>query len=70
MISTRVGDGVALELASGQPQLTLAGTPARDLAKSKQKMGISTGAWIGIGVGVAVVAGFLIWADAVRDSGD
>ena len=70
ILTTRIGDGVGLEFASKRPQLTFAGSPAKKIANARHKMGISTVAWVGIGMAVAAVGGFLIWADKVRDSGD
>lgn len=70
MLTTRIGDGVGLEFAAKRPQLTFAGTTAKEFADAKHKMGISTVAWVGIGVAVVAVGGFLLWADEVRDSGD
>ena len=62
---TRFGDGVAVDFASRKPTLTLGGVPA-DLVvglrqqggvEAKRKLGISSGALIGIGlVVVAVIA--------------
>lgn len=66
----RIGEGIALNLTPGaRPALTLAGVRA-DTAlglrrdgdiDSERKLGVSTGGWIAIGVGAAVVAGAAIW---------
>lgn len=62
---TRFGEGVALDLASGKPTLNVGGVSAdaafglrqQGNVESKQRLGISTGALIGIGlVVVAVIA--------------
>ena len=70
MVRTRVSEGVGIELAGAKPRLMIAGQTAADLKGARQKMGISTLAWVGIGVTVVAIGGFLLWADAVRDSGD
>ena len=69
MVRTKVGEGVALDFAARRPSLSIAGVPAKRLP-SRQKLGISTVALVGIGVAVVAVGGFLLWADDVRDSGD
>ena len=70
MVQTRIGDGLALDFARNSPTLLVARTPVERLPRQGRKMGISTVAWVGIGVSVVAVGGFLLWADAVRDSGD
>ena len=66
MTAMRIGEGIALNLTSGsRPTLTLAGVRAdralglREAADDnvKGKLGISTGGWIAIGVGVVALAG-------------
>ena len=66
MSSLKIGEGIALNLAPGtRPTLTLAGVRA-DTAlglrrsghiESDKKLGISTGGWVAIGLGVVAVAG-------------
>jgi hypothetical protein len=58
--SLRIGDG--LEFAggkAGKPTLTLAG---RDVDTFRQKNSLSSGAAIGIGIGVALIAGAVFLA--------
>jgi hypothetical protein len=55
---TYIGEGVAVDFASGRPALTLGGysTPAalglrrQGVVTDKQRLGISTGGWIAIGL--------------------
>jgi hypothetical protein len=82
MVRTRIGEGLALNLTGERkPMLTLGGVRADSAlglqrngsVKIDQKAGISTGGWIAIGVGTAVIAGavaFALWVDAVNDSSD
>jgi hypothetical protein len=75
---TSLGEGVALNLGS-QPTLTLAGARAdRALGfgtsqelDSKQKLGLSKGAWITVGAVVvaAAVYGYVVY-DTARDNSD
>ena len=67
MLTTRVGDGIGLELAGQRPTLSFAGASAKDL-EGARRMGISTGVWVGVGVAVVAVGGILLWAEHVRDS--
>ena len=80
-ISSRIGEGVALDLAGAKPTLALGGVRAdqalglttRPPTKTDQKSGISTGGWIASGVGTVVVGGligFALWVDADNDSSD
>ena len=63
-LDTRIGDGLSLTFGSRKPQLKLGGIPAglalgfrqQGDVNSNQKTGLSKGAKIGIGAGVAVVA--------------
>src|SRR5688500_5013951 len=64
--SKRIGEGLALNLAGGaKPTLTLAGIRADTLlglhrngeVDSDKKLGVSTGGWVAIGVGLAALAG-------------
>jgi opacity protein-like surface antigen len=76
--SMRIGEGIALNLTSGaKPTLTLAGVRADivlglhrsgDL-DADQKLGVSTGGWIAIGVASAavVVGGLYLAADHIAD---
>lgn len=76
LVRTRIGEGVALGVAPGaKPTLTLAGIPANRAlglnrsvqVHSKNKMGLSTGAWVGIGVVAAIGVGVLLLADFCHD---
>lgn len=83
MSSMRIGDGIALNLTPGaKPTLTLAGVRAdtalglqrdRDL-DSDNKLGISTGGWVAVGVGTVLAVGaaaFLVAIDCDEsDSSD
>jgi hypothetical protein len=71
-VRTSIGEGIALNFGR-KPTLTLAGvradqalglTPSND-ADAKHKLGVSTGGWIAIGVGVVAVAGGLYFAHLV-----
>ena len=74
----RIGEGIALNLTPGaKPTLTLAGVRAdtalglqrdRDL-DSDNKVGISTGGWVAIGVGSAalIFGGLYLAADHIAD---
>ena len=63
-LDTHIGDGLSLSFGSGKPQLKLGGIPAslalgfsqRGDVNANRKAGLSKGAKIGIGAGVAVVA--------------
>lgn len=83
MVRTRIGEGLALNLTGQRkPMLTLGGVRADSAlglqrngsVKIDQKTGISTGGWIAIGVGTAVVVGlgaFYVWlkeADECHES--
>ncbi|QAY75927.1 hypothetical protein [Sphingosinicella sp. BN140058] len=52
----------------GHFELAAAGKPLR--FDGERKSGVSTLGWIGIGAGVALVVGGLLFIDAVRDSSD
>jgi hypothetical protein len=79
-VRTSIGQGVALNFGQ-KPTLTLSGiradqalglTPSKD-ADAKQKFGVSTGGWIGLGIGVLAVAGglyFVHLVDEARDNSD
>ena len=62
-LDTHIGDGLSLSFGSRKPQLKFGGTPAilafgfrqQGDVNSKRKAGLSKGAKIGIGAGVAVV---------------
>jgi hypothetical protein len=65
-VRTSIGEGIALNFGR-KPTLTLAGvradqalglTPSKDV-DARHKLGVSTGGWIAIGVGVVAVAGGL-----------
>lgn len=70
IVSTSVGEGLALSFGRHQkPMLTLAGIRAdralrlNDDDDGNGKHGLSTGAWIAIGLGVAVGAGALWYSN-------
>lgn len=77
MSSMTIGDGIALNLTPGaRPTLTLAGvradqalglSPSTD-ANAKRKLGISTGGWVAIGVGVVAVAGGAYFLHLVHEA--
>ena len=77
-IETRIGRGFALDFAAkGKPALTLGGVRADRLigispsrtAKPEQKLGLSDGGKIAIGVGLVLLVGAGIWiADKVDDA--
>ena len=73
MLQTRIGEGIAISFSS-KPNLSLAGVRAdRALglvsvkgSDSDQKLGLSKGGWIAVGVG-AVVLGAAIYGFSVYD---
>jgi hypothetical protein len=79
-VRTSIGEGVALNFGR-KPTLTLAGvradqalglTPSKDV-DAEHKLGVSTGGWIAIGIGVAAVAGglyFLHLVDEAEENSD
>ena len=78
MVSTRIGEGIALNFTSrAKPTLTLAGARAdtalglrRDGKRvSDERLGLSTGGWIAIGVGSAalIFGGLYLAADHIAD---
>lgn len=78
LVRTRIGEGVAFNLSPGtKPTLTIAGARAdtalglrrQGQADTNDKLGISTGGWIAIGVGTVALAlgGLALWADHVMD---
>lgn len=79
-IRTRIGEGLALEFTSHQaPRTTLAGRPVTQTfgmtreegaTDDGRKLGISSGAWVGIGLGAAALAGALIFLSQVSDCDD
>ena len=79
-IRTRIGEGLALEFSpSHAPHATLAGMPvAQSLGmtrgeggpESDRKLGVSTGAWVGLGLGAAALAGAVIFLSQVNDCDD
>ena len=76
MIRTRIGEGLALNFGTKSgPTITLAGVradkafasqSARQLDATK-KLGVSTGGWVAIGVGVAVLTGGVYFAYLVHE---
>ncbi len=81
LVRTRIGEGLAFGITpKAKPTLTLAGMRAdtalgltrRSRSNAEQKLGVSTGGWVAIGVGAAVViagVAYLAWAEHVRDCG-
>ena len=79
---TQVSEGIALSFGPHEKsRLTIAGAPAASILgmqsqsgkDSDKKLGISTGGWIGIGLGVVAVAGaiyFVHMVDEARDNTD
>jgi hypothetical protein len=75
-IRTNIGEGIALNFNAGsKPSLTLAGVRAdralglagaREVG-AKNKMGLSTGAWVGIGVVAAIGVTTLLFIDYCND---
>ena len=63
-ITTRFGEGIAVELSGARPRLTVGGVPAdeafgftdRGKVQSREKLGVSQGGWIVIGAVVVVAA--------------
>ena len=77
--SMRIGEGIALNLAPGaKPTLTLAGVRADAVLglqrdgdlNSDRKLGVSTGGWIAIGVGAAVLVGAAVFYNAATSCED
>jgi hypothetical protein len=71
-VRTSIGEGVALNFGR-KPTLTLAGVradqalglnPTKDV-EANHKLGVSTGGWVAIGVGVIAVAGGLYMAHRI-----
>ncbi len=66
-IRTRFGEGLELGIAGDRPiRLSLAGTPVSQLAQGPagpegQRAGVSTVAWVAIGVGVVAVSVFALY---------
>jgi hypothetical protein len=65
MVRTRVGEGIALNLApSSKPSLTIAGVRAdtalglrpNGQVDADRKLGVSSAGWVAIGVGVVALA--------------
>lgn len=76
---TRVGEGLALEFSShAKPRATFAGLPAAqafgftstERQDDERKLGISSGGWVGIGLGAAALAGAVIFLSQVNDCDD
>jgi hypothetical protein len=76
LVRTDIGEGIALDFTSNsKPTLTLAGVRAdRALGMSgsrrpgdNNKMGLSTGAWVGIGVLAAIGVTTLLFVDYCHD---
>lgn len=77
--SMKIGEGIALNLSPGaKPTLTLAGIRADTALRlhrngdvdSDRKLGMSTGGWVAVGVGVALVAGALVFYSAATSCAD
>ena len=76
MVSTKFGEGLALNFgARARPSLTIAGTRAdvalglnqRGSVDGENKLGISTGGWVAIGLVTAAVVGYVAFAAYVRE---
>ena len=76
-IHTNIGEGLALNLApKSNLTVTLAGVRADTAFVSqrgrqldaRKKLGVSTGGWVAIGVGVAVLAGGIYFAYLVHEA--
>ena len=74
VVHTSIGEGVALNFGR-KPTLTLAGvradqalglTPTKDV-EANHKLGVSTGGWVAIGVGVIAVAGGLFIIKTIHE---
>lgn len=82
MVRTRIGEGLAFNLAPNtRPSVTLAGIradtalglQARKRSTPDHKSGVSTGGWIAIGVGTALVVagvGLALLIDAAEDNSE
>ena len=75
VVKTTIGEGIALNLGR-KPTLTLAGVPADQAlglrpsneVDAGQKMGVSTGGWIAIGLGAVAIGGGLYFLHLVAES--
>jgi hypothetical protein len=76
LVRTDIGEGIALNFAAGsRPSLTLAGLRAdralglagSSQADPKNKTGLSTGAWVGIGVVAAIGVTALLFVNYCHD---
>src|SRR5688500_18041910 len=79
MSSMKIGEGIAFNLAPGaKPTLTLAGGRADALLglqrgadhNSDRKLGVSTGGWVAIGVGAALLVGGAVFYNAATSCED
>ena len=79
MPSMKIGEGLALNLTpQAKPTLTLAGIRADRVLglrrggdlNSDRKLGVSTGGWIAIGVGAAVLVGAAVFYNAATSCAD
>ena len=76
MIRTGIGEGFALNFTRGsKPSLTLAGVRADQALGLQQgrsvggtRLGVSTGGWVAIGVGVAALVGGLVVLNALKEA--
>jgi len=72
IVRTNIGEGIALNFG-GKPTLTLAGIPADQAlglvpskgADTKQKLNLSTGGWIAVGVGSLAIGVGLVYLKLV-----
>ena len=76
-LRSSIGEGLALSFTPRtQPTLTIIGVPAEKAFRpnggidSERKMGLSTGAWIGIGVVTAAAVGFLYLVNEAEENTD
>ena len=79
MTNMRIGEGIALNLTPGaKPTLTLAGVRADAVLglqrngdlDSDRKLGVSTGGWVAIGIGAAVLVGAAVFYNAATSCED
>ncbi|PSJ43033.1 hypothetical protein [Allosphingosinicella deserti] len=67
--ATALATGLELGF-TGRGRLALAAGGRTLRLDDKRKAGVSTLGWVAIGAGVAIIAGGLLFLDAVRDSSD
>ena len=68
MVRTTIGEGLALNFGTKSgPTVTFAGVRADRGLDATKKLGVSTGGWVAIGVGVAVLTGGVYFAYLVHE---